>query len=502
MAEAKTPQGFFSRIKSAARYVISGADDAWFGPNQPQQPAAQQAKGRQFDYPTGSNLQLSPRSGEAVSFPQMRSLANNYDLLRLVIETRKDQLAKIPWDVRYRDQSKDSDSNDPMIAEVQNFLMYPDKVRSFHNWFRMLLEDMLVIDAATIYPRLTRGGDVYSFEIVDGSTIKPVITSDGRRPFPPDPAFQQVLKGIPAVDYTNDELIYYPRNERSNHLYGFSPVEQIIMTVNIALRRQLHQLQFYTEGNVPEALIGVPDTWTTDQIKQWQDYWDALMEGNTAHRRHAKFVPGNMTYQATKAEAIGDEFDEWLARVICYAFSVPPTPFVKQVNRAVSQTLHMAAIQEGLIPLQMWSKNLMDLLIQKYLGHPELEFFWTDTEEEDPLQIAQVNDIKVRNGTKTINEAREEDGLDPIEGGDEHLIYTSQGAVKLADVLNPPKPIVVAPTPPESLPNAKSPTSPGAKHPLATPAVKLDLKKKSLHRDSRTIPHQSNGYGSTSKHIL
>jgi hypothetical protein len=40
------------------------------------------------------------------------------------------------------------------------------------------------------------------------------------------------------------------------------------MTVNIALRRQMHQLQYYTEGNVPEALIGVPEAWTPDQIGQ------------------------------------------------------------------------------------------------------------------------------------------------------------------------------------------------------------------------------------------
>ena len=32
------------------------------------------------------------------------------------------------------------------------------------------------------------------------------------------------------------------------------------MSVNIALRRQLYQLQYYTEGNVPEALIALPET--------------------------------------------------------------------------------------------------------------------------------------------------------------------------------------------------------------------------------------------------
>jgi hypothetical protein len=39
-------------------------------------------------------------------------------------------------------------------------------------------------------------------------------------------------------------------------------VQQVLMTVNIALRRQVWQLDYYSEGSVPDALIGVPNSWT------------------------------------------------------------------------------------------------------------------------------------------------------------------------------------------------------------------------------------------------
>src|SRR4029077_10268629 len=39
----------------------------------------------------------------------------------------------------------------------------------------------------------------------------------------------------------------------------------------VALRRQLWQLDYFTEGSIPDALIGVPQGWTPDQIKQFQD---------------------------------------------------------------------------------------------------------------------------------------------------------------------------------------------------------------------------------------
>ncbi len=49
--------------------------------------------------------------------------------------------------------------------------------------------------------------------------------------------------------------------------------------------------------------------------------------------------------------------------LICYAFSVPVSPFVSQVNRATGETLRQQA-QEGLVPLKAWVKNALDHVIR------------------------------------------------------------------------------------------------------------------------------------------
>ena len=135
---------------------------------------------------------------------------------------------------------------------------------------------MLVIDAACLYPRYTRGGDLYSLEIIDGATITPLIGEDGRSPEPPDVAYQQVLHGVPAADFSADELLYLPRNGRSHRIYGMSPVEQVALTVNIALRRENATLDYYRAGSVPDSFATLPKEWTVDQIRQFQDYFNAL----------------------------------------------------------------------------------------------------------------------------------------------------------------------------------------------------------------------------------
>ena len=36
-------------------------------------------------------------------------------------------------------------------------------------------------------------------------------------------------------EFTDQELIYFPRDPRADHLYGFSPVEQTIVTINTGI---------------------------------------------------------------------------------------------------------------------------------------------------------------------------------------------------------------------------------------------------------------------------
>jgi hypothetical protein len=222
----------------------------------------------------------------------------------------------------------------------------------------MVLEDLFVIDAATLYRARNAAGSLVALEPVDGATIKLLIDDQGRSPSPPDPAYQQVLHGVPKADFSRDELLYAMRNPRTARVYGFSPVEQIVTTVNIALRRQATQLQYFTEGNMPEAIIGVPEGWTMDQIAQFQTYWDTILAGNTAERRHARFVPAGFHYQATRDPPLKDDFDEWLARVVCYAFSTSPAPFTRQLNRATADNAQEMALQEGLGPVMLWIKSL------------------------------------------------------------------------------------------------------------------------------------------------
>ena len=247
------------------------------------------------------------------------------------------------------------------------------------------------------------------------------------------PAYQQVLKGLPAVNYSARDIVYRPRNVRAHKVYGYSPVQQVLMTVNIALRRQLWQLDYYTEGSIPDALIGVPTNWTPEQIKQFQDYWDTEFSGDLAKRR-AKFVPGDTAAKVvqTKEPQHKDDFDEWLARIICFAFSVPPQWAVKLMNRATADNQSAQSEEEGLEPTKEWVKDLVDEIIAEEFSSPDLELHWLD-EDADAADLETKLEGRVRLGAVTLNEMRDSLGLDPYANAaaDRPMVLTATGFVPI-----------------------------------------------------------------------
>ncbi|MBV9147974.1 MAG: hypothetical protein JO065_18805, partial [Acidobacteria bacterium] len=146
--------------------------EVWFGPLLPlPQVAPPDTHARRFDYPSGANLVTLPRNFEAVSFQQMRDLADSLDLVRIAIETRKDQVSKMPWLFRRKTRARAAEptaaesksttstssinstsSNDKTarIEELTEFFESPDREHGFDDWIRMVIEELLVIDAVSL----------------------------------------------------------------------------------------------------------------------------------------------------------------------------------------------------------------------------------------------------------------------------------------------------------------------------------------------------------------
>lgn len=407
--------GIINAAAAALGRVITGANTEWFGPLNPIPAVAQQVQGRTFDYPVGININYQPKAydSDGISYQQLRALADSCDPLRIGIEKLKDQLCKAKWSCKPKDGDADPDDR---CKQVDEFFLMPDRVRPYKTWLRVLAEDLLVIDAPTIYPRRTNGGKLFSLDVMDGSLVKVLIDPSGRRPMTPQPAYQQILHGVPAVDYSADQLFFMPMNPRSNKLYGYSKVEQILLTVNTSIRRAIYQLKYYTSGTIPEGFLEAPASWQQDQIIKFQEYMDRMLAGDLDRRNQALVVANGMKFAEAKQPILKDESDEWFVRLICGVLGIAPTPFVKQMNRATAATAKETADEEGVEPLKEWTKAMIDFVIATVFGWPDLELQWDQNKDTDPLVQAQINSIMVgQKPVLTVNEVRAELGYEPMK---------------------------------------------------------------------------------------
>ena len=145
-------------------------------------------------------------------------------------------------------------------------------------------------------------------------------------------------------------------------------------------------------------------------------------------------MPGGVAKDVrTKEPAHKDAFDEWLARLSCYAFSVPPQWATKVMNRATAENHRSRREDEGLEPIQQWVKDLIDEIIAEEFASPDLELAWIDEDEADPKGMEAVLEGRVKLGALTLNEMRDALGLDPYANAaaDRAMVLTAAGYVPI-----------------------------------------------------------------------
>jgi hypothetical protein len=427
---------------------------------------------RVSDYPVAWNL---PGSGERlIPFRVLREAADGVDIMRRCIEIRKRHIRGLDsaWAVSekaiqeaYRSDStlgrEDAESKLreqflPEIKRMEEFWAHPWKSNgwSFGQWLNGVIEDHLVLDGVAIYPRSTYGGDVLDLEVVDATTIKPLLDYRGVRPSPPFPAFQQNLQGFPrgefhatasGVDaegnamvdggYLADQLFYGVENVRSFTPYGYSAVEQALISAKLYLARQGWMIAEYDDGVGPVLWL-VPDGkgqgygaqnnaidgMNPRQRQEWEDSLNDLLRGNTKRRNRAKMSPPGMKPMAmpTVPEQYKSEYDLHLIKLLSGHFGVT----MSELGFTESQGLGNSGLHDGQADVeqrvgQRPDEKMIAEMINE-LSHdflrcpPEICFKFTSVEAEDTTEQDAVNKSRRERATITLNDERREIGKPPL----------------------------------------------------------------------------------------
>lgn len=398
-----------SLVRSVTSLLVQRVSAAWagftgrpFGTGAPMLPTMPDATPRQYVAPFGINRLYAPRRDFGLTpFEQLEALASQYDVAALCIGARIEQFIGLPMMFVAKDKRRQNELHDQCDAAMQ-FWAKPDKLNDWSAWATMALYEMYVKDAQTIYVHPDRAGRLYGLDVIDGATIKPVLDDRGVVC-----GYQQIVYGRPetdfaregsSVDFSPHELIYRPRFPRAKTPYGFPPTEWIILRVNQALRKQTFDMNYFTEGNIPEAFAMPPEQMQPEQLKKFEEAFNALLDGNQQQRAKLHFLPWDMKIHEFRQFSYDTKLDRWLLGITCAAYGISPQElgFVEDVNRANGEIQENINERRGLGPLKRWMKALVDGIThrpvhQLGLGLPEIEVQFGGGEAEDVLSQSQTD---------------------------------------------------------------------------------------------------------------
>jgi hypothetical protein len=429
-----------------------------FGPGSPITPGAinpvredGRPDPRRYEFQVAQNINITET--RLVPFKTLRASADQIDILRRCIEVIKNKVTGLDWDItlgtdasekiaatsggdHVRAMAKAREKYTDEITRMRTFWENPDRSNglTFSDWLMVALEEILVVDAWAVWPQRAVNGDLYGLQILDGTTIKPLLDDRGMRPMPPTAAFQQILYGFPRAEFTandddpkadgeftSDDLQYMIRNRRTTSAYGFSPTERALPLADIYLRRQQWIRAEYTDGVLPELMFTTDENWGTnpDLLRAYENIFNDDLAGQTQQRKRLRLLPAGMT--PVQFEAYGEKFkdtlDDYLITSICGHYGVQPA----EIGFSPKGGLGGAGFEEGRAesaeaigtqPLVNWISKMLTNISYTYLGMPrELEFKLMTSKRLDNEANARKSQIEITSGGKTINERRSELGL-------------------------------------------------------------------------------------------
>jgi hypothetical protein len=484
-----------------------------FGPGQPIFPGAinpiredGRSDPRRYEYQVAQNINIGTEQ-KLVDFKTLRGAAEQIDIVRRCIEVLKSKISGVDWDIVIAEDASEKiiaeiggdhvramatarDKYSSEIYRVREFWENPDKSNglTFVDWIMIALEEILVLDAWAIWPQLTAGGDLYGLQILDGSTIKPLLDDRGMRPLNPNPAFQQILYGFPRTEftapnedadgnYTADQLTYLVRNRRAFSAYGNSPVERCLPVADLYLRRQQWLRAEYTEGVLPELMFKVDPDFGNDPklLRELENAFNDDLAGQTEQRKRARVLPAG--FDPVQFDGYGEKFkemlDTYLVTSICGHFGVMPTEIGFSQKGGLGGASHQqgeqqSAQQIGVGPLVYWLSRMLTNISYQYLKMPrELEFRFMVEEGKDNQKEAQAADLEMRGAVRTINERRAVLGLPLLDtpAADQPILVAGASVFIFSPdgIIN----VTAATGEPPSIDNENNPVAPVQDKPVA-----------------------------------
>jgi hypothetical protein len=385
----------------------------------------------------------------AFSFDTMRTMADNTPILASVIMTRQRQIKRFcrasadgkgpGFQIKLKDGgAKVGAEEQKNIQLLQGFFTncgWESKPRirqrlrrdNFSGFMAKQIRDSLIMDSAPIEIEWKRDKSkgIDGFYAVDGSTIR--LCNEVGYQGDDEIYALQVLEGRIRAAYTYDDLIYVPRNPRSDVLaggYGMSETELLIKVVTGFLNAFTYNTKYFDSNAIPKGLLHLTGDYSQEDLAAFKRQWNGMVKGiNNAWTmpvmvsKNSESKVGFENFNADVNEIMFGKWMTFLTSIICAIYGMAPdeinfesfTTGASSLSGSDTEEKLINSKDKGLRPLLSHYEDLLSDYIVGEFGDKYV-FRWTGLDEKDPSQL-WAEEVAL----STWNEGRKARGWDEIK---------------------------------------------------------------------------------------
>lgn len=207
-----------------------------------------------------------------------------------------------------------------------------------------------------------------------------------------------------------------------NQLRGISPIDSLRQAIgtNIAIDRFL--AQFYGDGATPSSVLETDTNLSPESAEVLRQTWVDTLYKN---RKPAVLTGGlkwrSVTVSASDMDTIN--YREAIVRDISRAYRIP----LHMINGSGGDTQTYQNVESAGInflrhTLLPWCRRLEDLISELLPRPQKVRFDVNEFARADQLTRVRAQQVMIMSGTLTPNEARQIEGREPYDGGDQFIL--------------------------------------------------------------------------------
>lgn len=247
------------------------------------------------------------------------------------------------------------------------------------------------------------------------------------------------LGGTRQAEFTPDQVIHISLDAPRGGSYGVSPAQKALLPVTAWLFTEATIKECFRRGDPPRLHVDLDHASDTD-AQRWREKYTVFNLGPKAVGNPV-ITTGGGSVSVLDPRKVTDYLDasRQLRDEIIACFGVPPAKvgIVEAGNlgggtgESQDKTLRVNTI----IPVQSLVLEKVNYhLLQVGFGLVGYHLEFAEIDYRDSKVVEDIRDMRLRNGSYTLNRYRDEIGEQPVDGGEAAVLVDRQNIVRWSDM--------------------------------------------------------------------